>query len=808
MSPGLEQVLRALGDRGLRRNGKGWQARCPAHDDSRASLSINEGTDGRALLHCHAGCDTAVVVSGLGLKLADLMPPRTEAGPRPKGAVGDNPRRPRVVATYDYCDERGELLYQVIRREPKDFRQRRRVGEDWSWSLGDVRRVLYRLPDVLAAKKEEPAFIVEGEKDADALMKLGLCATTNAGGAGKWRSEYSEALRGRSVIILPDNDDPGRTHAVMVARALSGVAARLKVLELPGLPTKGDVSDWLMAGGTVAGLLALVDKTRVWTEPEAGGDDDQAPVFENVDEPYGTADTEPPIDWQNEDEGVRRQQQADAWAEPEALPEGLPTVPLFNERLLPDSLRPWLSDVAERTQCPPEFAAVGAMVALGAIVGRGCAIRPKRQDDWNVIPNLWGAVIGPPSSMKSPALTEALRPMKRLAADATELHKRLLEGHGAVLAEAKARRSVVEGQMKKAAKDGTDMAALRAAFETAADPAEPTERRYIVNDATVEKLGELLNENPRGLLHFRDEMTGWLATLDRDGHENDRAFFLEAWNGTGQYTYDRIGRGTLHIEAACVSMLGGIQPGPLAQYLRGAVRGGAGDDGLMQRFQLLVYPDPLKTWRNVDRWPDTDARNQAFDVFRRLDALTPETLPARTDDGPPFLRFDGDAQALFDGWREELMNRLRSGTEHPAMESHLAKYASLLPSIALVCHLADTTTPPGPVALESAERAAAWCDLLEVHARRVYDTVTTEAAKAAHAILGKLRSGKLGLTFSTRDVYRPQWTGLTDRQVVEDALATLEDHGWVRRRVVPEFPGRPRTEYEAHPSLNATKAAA
>jgi putative DNA primase/helicase len=417
--------------------------------------------------------------------------------------------------------------------------------------------------------------------------------------------------------------------------------------------------------------------------------------------------------------------------------------------------------------------------------------------------------------MKSPALAEALRPVKRLASEATEAHRLRLDGHEALLAEAKARRDHVQGEMRKAAaKAGADMAPLRAAFEAAADPPEPTEHRYLVNDATVEKLGELLNENPRGLLHSRDELAGWLGTLDRDGHENDRAFFLEAWNGTGRYTYDRIGRGTLHIEAACVSMLGGIQPGPLAQYLRSAVRGGMGDDGLMQRFQLLVYPDPPREWRNVDRWPDTDARNRALDVFRRLDALTPEALAVETDDdGLPFLRFDDEAQALFDRWRVELMNRLRAGGEHAAIESHMAKYASLLPSIALVCHLADTTTPPGPVSLVSAQRAAAWCDLLEAHARRVYDIVTTETLKAARAILGKIRAGKLGPTFSARDVYRAQWAGLSDREVVEEGLAVLEEYGWVRRVEIPVDPAggysRPRVVYHLHPvALSAGRTAA
>jgi len=496
------------------------------------------------------------------------------------------------------------------------------------------------------------------------------------------------------------------------------------------------------------------------------------------------------------------------WREPEPLPEELPPVPGFDDRLLPDQLRPWLVDVAERTQCPPEYAAVGALVALGSVVGRNCGIRPKQHDDWTVIPNLWGAVVGPPSAMKSPALAEVLRPLKRLAAEAQEAHGRAIAGHAATLAELDARRSVIRDSMKKAMKRGLDTTGLRAEFEAAADPITPTERRYIVNDATVEKLGELLNQNPRGLLHYRDELSGWLASLDRDGHENDRAFFLEAWDGRGQYSYDRIGRGTLHIRAACVSMLGGIQPGPLAQYLRAAVRGGVGDDGLPQRFQLLVYPDVSRTWRNVDRWPDSAARDRAFDIFRRLDGLTPEALGVPSEDGIPALHFEPHAQDFFNGWREELMMRLRTGDEHPAIESHLGKFPSLLPSLALVCHLADAPSmPPGPVTLSVCRRAAAWCDLLEAHARRVYHTVSAEELKGARLILARLRSGKLTAPFAIWEVLRPGWAGLTNRETVGKALTALEDRGWVRRRVVGDTGGGPRTEYLAHPSLGGRDAA-
>src|SRR5438128_6910695 len=148
----------------------------------------------------------------------------------------------------------------------------------------------------------------------------------------------------------------------------------------------------------------------------------------------------------------------------------------------------------------------------------------------------------------------------------------------------------------------------------------PVAKRYLVNDTTVEKLGELLNHHPNGLLLFRDELSGWLHTMDRPGHENDRAFYCEAWNGTSAYTYDRIGRGTLHIRAACLSVLGGIQPGPLERYLR-AVFGGRGDDGLLQRFQLAVWPDGAGPWRHVDRWPDAAARARVVEILPRLTPL-------------------------------------------------------------------------------------------------------------------------------------------------------------------------------------------
>jgi putative DNA primase/helicase len=260
----LERVLARL--RSARQRGSKWTALCPAHEDREPSLSIT-AKNGKVLLHCHAGCPTEDVVAALGLSMADLF---DEERPRSESGQGRE-----IVATYDYTDEAGRLLFEVVRFRPKGFRQRRPdpTAEDgWAWNLKGVRRVVYRLPKVLeAAARGQRVYKVEGEKDVHALEVLGLVATTNAEGAGKWRKGDGEALRGAHVVILPDSDGPGRKDADHVARSLHGLAAGVKVVNLPGLPEKGDVSDWLAAGHTREELEALADAAPEWSPQQSAG---------------------------------------------------------------------------------------------------------------------------------------------------------------------------------------------------------------------------------------------------------------------------------------------------------------------------------------------------------------------------------------------------------------------------------------------------------------------------------------------------------------------------------------------------------
>lgn len=234
----------------LRKNSNGWQAKCPAHEDKKASLSIAV-KDEYILLHCHAGCTTEAILEARGLKPKDLF-----LGPKAKV------NKPAIEAIYDYTDEIGRLLFQTVRFKQKDFRQRRPDGKDkWIWNLSGVRLVPYRLPAIM---KEPSIFIVEGEKDADNLWKIGIPATCNPMGAGKWREEWSTFFKDKAVFILPDLDEPGRKHAVDVAKKLYSHAIKIKIIELPKQAHVKDVSDWLSQGGTKADLLKLAKEAKEW----------------------------------------------------------------------------------------------------------------------------------------------------------------------------------------------------------------------------------------------------------------------------------------------------------------------------------------------------------------------------------------------------------------------------------------------------------------------------------------------------------------------------------------------------------------
>lgn len=483
------------------------------------------------------------------------------------------------------------------------------------------------------------------------------------------------------------------------------------------------------------------------------------------------------------------------WQPPKPLPNGLRPVKAFEAECLPQTIAPWVLDISDRMQCPPDFVAIPALVALGSVIGRKVAIRPQRRTDWCEVANLWGCIIGRPGAMKSPAIAEALKPLHRAERAAREIYEAQAQDYALAMEAFKISKEGAATKARKAVRDGGAIDPMDLAVN---EPDEPVARRYVVNDTSYEALGEILASNPNGVLAFRDELVSLLKTLDREDYAAARGFFLTAWNGTSGYTFDRIMRGRTHIDAACLSLLGGTQPGRIAEYIRKATNGGASDDGLIQRFGLLVWPDQNGEWKEIDRPPDSAARNAAWSVFDRLDKLEAGEIGAEVDEYQPlpFLRFDGDAQGLFAEWRVELEARLRSADLSPALESHLSKYRKLIPGLALVNHLAGGGV--GPVSEDATLRALAMAEYLESHAVRCYAAGAEAETAAAKAILAHIRKGDLPDGFTARDVHQRGWANLTDRDQVGAGLDLLADLDWLAAET-HKTGGRSRTVYTINP---------
>lgn len=493
------------------------------------------------------------------------------------------------------------------------------------------------------------------------------------------------------------------------------------------------------------------------------------------------------------DMGQQAEKMSD-WPTPSPINSPLPDVAPFPLKCLPDSVRGYVADQAELMQAPPDYIAAGLMVALAAAIGNSFAIWPKASDtSWEVVPVLWGGAVGRPSTLKTPSISRATYPLTMIEETMAEAFEKRRAQH----ASEKLQYEVAMAGARAAAKKGETI-------ELPVEPEEPKPERLLVNDSTYQQLTEILRHSPRGVMVTRDELIALLVMLSAEGQEGARGFYLEAWNGLGSYRVDRVGRGSYVIHRAAVWIFGGIQPGKLEPYVRGATHGGMSDDGLLQRFQIIVWPDQPKEWKNIDRQPDMGAMQAVEDLFVRLRNLNPVAVGATVDPfnkRPACLHFTSEAQETFDRFRTKLESSLRAEGKHPALESHLAKYRSLVPALALVIHLADNGT--GPVTNRALRKAIGWSNYLWSHARRVYSCVTNSAGFAARSLADRISSGKLKNGFTAREVLRSGWQHLNDADDVKHAIEWLIDAGWLRMQVKPttERGGRSTETFLINPAL-------
>ncbi len=474
------------------------------------------------------------------------------------------------------------------------------------------------------------------------------------------------------------------------------------------------------------------------------------------------------------------------FGEIEKLPSLLTPVKECSGDLFPDNLRLYINDVSERMQCPIDYLYAGTLTALSGAVGSRSSIKPKQEDDWTVIPNLWGYIVGRPGMMKSPALEEIMSALKKKESVNLENYLREKE----VYRKKEFIHKIHMEKMKSEIKKLPEKEAIKL-LDDNPPPEKPIHTRVILKDPTVEALTEVLVDNNQGVLVYRDELTGFLTSLNKEGREDSRSFYLEGWNGNGSFSSDRIGRGHTHVETVCISMLGSIQPSRLFPFIHAAITGRESDDGLIQRFQVVVYPDVNKAWVNVDRLPNDKAKANFDAVFDRLIKMSSESTSRR---------FDKDAQFIFNDWRTNLEFQLRSGELHPALESHFSKYRKLFPSIALLLALADDVK--GDIPVKYAEKAKAWCEYLASHSNRIYNAGIGSQVDAAKAIARRIKKKDLEDGFTSREVYRRHWVGLSDQSLVLDGIQVLVDHHWLKPKLAEKLSNRglQKTIYSINPN--------
>ncbi len=675
----------------------------------------------------------------------------------------------------------------------------KRNGSIWATGIELNPRPLFGLHILTDHRLDEDTFILEGEKSAAALQNIGLVAFTSLGGSKAAKKTDWTPLNGRKyVYLIPDADQAGEEYIKDVYFELMYLPNPpvIKVIRLKGLSDKGDIIEWVQS---------FIEE---W--------DGYSPILANLhqalkEELHAEIESAEsvPAEWSLYT--LHTSEFEDLWEYPNEIETKIPPVQALETELIPEPLRLWLADISYRMQTPPDFATVASIVIAGSIIGAGCGIRPKQFDDWEIIPNVWGANIARPSVvLKSPSMREPMSLLERLQAEYREIfEKNKTSAEFDELAN-KALIDDVKGRLSKTAKGkgkGDDVQKLKADYMQLLEHTKPeaTRRLFKTNETSVQSMTVLQNQNPKGILTFRDELTALLVKWDREDGADERAYFMEGWNGNGSYTDFKIGRGLTEAPNICISLLGGIQPDKLRRYLYQAQNGN--NDGLIQRIQLAVWPDEPKCWQLIDTIPNKTEKLRAYNIFKvmaELDFIKCGAVQSENDDRP-YFRFDNTAQLVFNEWLIELQTIKINEETNPLMTEHFGKFRSLMPSLSLIFHCIDISDGKahGSVSLMAAKLAVEWCRYLESHARRIYSMTESPEHSAAVRLADKIKAGALPTPFTAQTVYGKHWHGLKDRIEVEAACNVLLDENWLRmhRKPKPATGRPPMPEYQINPFL-------
>jgi len=612
----IRRVLDRLSDNGLHETGSGWSARCPAHEDRQASLSIGEGEDGRVLLNCHAGCDHKAILAAIGLEERDLF--NADATATPTKKISPSKSAGKAFATADAAQKAyertlgspshvyeyevaGELVGRVLRWDrpdgKKDIRPISRHADGWRLEHMAEPRPLY-MADVIAGAPGSPVCVAEGEKCVQALsLGLGVLATTSSGGSNAASKTDWSPLAGREVVILPDADEAGRKYAEEVASILHRLdpPAVVGIVEIDGLEPGGDVADLHEACRDADELKALREKIERLA-------DEVEPLQAEAATPDATSTSSP--------------------AESSTIPVWQP----FPTSALPPAAASLVEEAARAIGCDEAFVALPLLAVLGSAIGT--TRRVELKPGWTALPIVWPVTVAESGSHKSPAADVSLDHVRERE---DRLHEEYLSELGDFELDLEAYEKA-RAAWRQSKKDGGDAPPR---------PKEPLQRRVLIEDATVEALVAALADNPRGLLMATDELSGWLDSFGRYNGTagSDESFFLKAFSGRSHNVSRRTGRRSLHVRQAAVWVTGTIQPGVLARSLGVERR----ESGFLARLLLAAPPRRPKKWTT-----DTVSWSTSAEWRRVLDnlyGLEHELVDGR--ERSRIVRFSRDAETLF-----------------------------------------------------------------------------------------------------------------------------------------------------------------
>lgn len=474
---------------------------------------------------------------------------------------------------------------------------------------------------------------------------------------------------------------------------------------------------------------------------------------------------------------------------PQRLPPALLPVPPLDPSHLPDAIRDAVVDIADRFQCPIDYLAVATLSAAGSVIGNKVGIFPYANDvNWQVYPALWGGIVGDPGSKKTPSLQAAHAPLRHLESTAAQRYAQDMQAYNQALTKHK--------------QDCEAWTKAKSKGFMPTPPVEPKRTRYVVHDVTYQALGVILADNPRGVLALADELSGLLQSLDTPGQEAARGFYLSGWSGTGGYSFDRITRGSITLDRYCLSVFGGFQPDRVKTYVKFSQRGSSKNDGLLQRFQLLVWPDPVVNPQLVDRMPNQTAVNRYNQAVIDLPSMTSAHISGAVllSNGSQLLHFTPTAQQLFNQWYLVNEALLRRKGLDSARQGHFAKYRSLIPALALLFHLLDGHV--GDVCEDCLLRAIGLAKYLKKHADRIYASVSDHDYASMRTLAERLLAGELGGGFTCRTLALKGWAGLSTGDQAQAAIDGLVEYGWLSGTEVRSG-GRPTIRYQLNPGATA-----